>query len=75
MGYSAEQVRALADTIDACDSDAVLVATPVDLRRLIAIDQPVARLTYTFAPTQPEAFDRVLSTVIARGLAPAKRSG
>jgi predicted GTPase len=75
MGYSAEQVRALEDTIATCDCDAVLVATPVDLRRLIAIDRPVARLTYAFAPTQPDAFERLLSTVVAGSVAPAKRPG
>jgi predicted GTPase len=62
-GYSAEQVRDLAETVAACDCDAVLVATPVDLRRLIAIRRPVARLTYAFAPTEPDAFERVLSGV------------
>ena len=68
IGYSAEQVRELAQTIAACDCDAVLVATPVDLRRLIAIDRPVARLTYEFAPTQPEAFAQVLSPIVARAM-------
>ena len=65
-GYSAEQVRALADTVAACDCDAVLVATPVDLRRLIPIERPVARLTYAFAPTQPEALERALLPVVER---------
>jgi predicted GTPase len=69
IGYSAEQVRELAQTIAACDCDAVLVATPVDLRRLIAIDRPVARLTYEFAPTQPDAFLQLLSAFVARGAA------
>jgi len=74
-GYSGEQVRELAETIAACDCDAVLVATPVDLRRLIAIDRPVARLTYAFAPTRPHAFERVLSGIVARSVARTARSG
>jgi predicted GTPase len=74
-GYSAEQVRELAKTIADCDCDAVLLATPVDLRRLIAIDRPVVRLTYAFAPTQPDVFERALSTVVARGAARAAQPG
>ena len=46
MGYGAEQVADLAATIRAVPADVVLIATPIDLRRLIDIDQPTQRVRY-----------------------------
>jgi predicted GTPase len=46
MGYSPEQLADLAATIAAVPCDAVLVATPIDLARLIEIGQPAVRVTY-----------------------------
>ena len=48
MGYSEEQVRDLEDTIRRSRGDAVVVATPTDLRRRIKIDQPTVRVLYDF---------------------------
>lgn len=48
MGYGDEQVRELEQTIAATPCDAVICATPVDLRRLISIAKPVVRVTYEF---------------------------
>ena len=49
MGYSAEQLKDLEDTIRATPCDVVVVATPIDLTHLIAIDQPKVRVTYRVA--------------------------
>ena len=46
MGYSEEQRRDLAATINASDADVVLVATPIDLRKVCDIDKPALRATY-----------------------------
>ena len=46
MGYSAEQLADLAATIAAVPCDAVLIATPIDLARLIDIKQDAVRVTY-----------------------------
>lgn len=51
MGYGAEQLRDLEQTIRRVDCDLVLIATPVDLRRLISIRQPTVRVTYDFEET------------------------
>jgi len=40
MGYSKEQMKELEDTINKADADAVLVATPFDLARLLKINKP-----------------------------------
>jgi len=48
MGYSEEQVKDLEETIQRSVCDAVVIATPTDLRRKIRIDQPTVRVTYDF---------------------------
>jgi len=48
MGYSEEQVRDLEETVRRSVCDAVVIATPADLRRRIRIDQPAARVSYGF---------------------------
>ncbi len=48
MGYSETQIRELEETVRQCPCDAVVLATPADLRRKIRIAQPVARVTYDF---------------------------
>jgi predicted GTPase len=46
MGYGEEQVRELEETINATPCDLVLVATPVDLSRMIEIMHPTQRVRY-----------------------------
>lgn len=63
MGYGKAQVRDLEDTINAVDCDLVLVATPIDLRRLIEIRKPSMRIGYNLLPEDgalAEAVGKVL---------------
>jgi predicted GTPase len=46
VGYGDEQVRDLEDTIRRVPCDLVIVATPVDLTRIIKIDKPMLRVRY-----------------------------
>ncbi len=46
MGYGDKQVAELARTISATPADLVIIATPIDLRRLITIDKPSVRVRY-----------------------------
>uniref|UniRef100_A0A7S2S5C3 CobW/HypB/UreG nucleotide-binding domain-containing protein n=1 Tax=Mucochytrium quahogii TaxID=96639 RepID=A0A7S2S5C3_9STRA len=46
MGYGEEQTRDLEQTIENADCDAVIIATPIDLRRIIKISKPSVRVTY-----------------------------
>jgi predicted GTPase len=46
MGYGDQQVADLEETINAAPCDLVLIATPIDLRRLIDIRHPSQRVTY-----------------------------
>ncbi len=46
MGYGQEQTRDLEETINRAEVDYVLIATPIDLRRLINIRHPADRVRY-----------------------------
>ncbi|MBZ5694660.1 MAG: cyclic 2,3-diphosphoglycerate synthase [Acidobacteriia bacterium] len=46
MGYGKKQLAELEETIRRTPCDAVVVATPIDLARIIQISQPVVRVTY-----------------------------
>lgn len=46
MGYSGKQVKDLEETIRRTPCDTVLIATPVDLRRIVKIDQASCRVQY-----------------------------
>lgn len=46
MGYGDQQVRDLEETIRRVPCDLVLVATPIDLRRILKLDKPSLRVGY-----------------------------
>jgi predicted GTPase len=46
MGYGAQQVEDLRETIRRSDADVVLIGTPIDLRRIVEIDKPALRVRY-----------------------------
>lgn len=46
MGYGAQQVADLEATIRATPAEVVLIATPIDLRRLVSFDRPALRVGY-----------------------------
>ncbi len=46
MGYGEEQIKDLESTINATDCDSVIIATPIDLGRIIKINKPNTRVIY-----------------------------
>jgi predicted GTPase len=46
MGYGDEQVRDLEATINATDCDTVVIATPIDLNRIVRIKHPTVKVGY-----------------------------
>ncbi|MGZ4127487.1 MAG: cyclic 2,3-diphosphoglycerate synthase [Actinomycetota bacterium] len=64
MGYSDEQVADLAQTINATPADVVVIATPVDLRRLTELAKPAVRVTYELEEEGAPRLSDVLSTII-----------
>jgi predicted GTPase len=58
MGYSELQIKDLEETVRRSVCDAVVIATPMDLRRKIRIDQPVVRVDYDFSVDLQPLIDR-----------------
>ena len=46
MGYGDQQTKDLEETVNKVDCDAVVIGTPIDLRRVIKIDKPSTRVMY-----------------------------
>jgi predicted GTPase len=70
MGYSPEQLADLAATIAAVPCDAVVIATPIDLARLIDIPQEAVRVTYEVEDRQgPKLRDVIEKFLTDRKLA------
>ncbi len=46
MGYGEEQVRDLEKTIEKTDCDTVVIATPIDLNRIVKINKPTVKVGY-----------------------------
>ncbi|WP_022661080.1 cyclic 2,3-diphosphoglycerate synthase [Paucidesulfovibrio longus] len=66
MGYSPAQVRDLEATINACECDAVVSATPIDITELLTVNKPLARVSYEYKdhgePTLAQALKRRLGS-------------
>jgi predicted GTPase len=54
MGYGEQQMRDLEATINAVDCDAVIVATPIDLGRILKLKKPATRVTYELDDSSSE---------------------
>ena len=52
LGYHPAQLKALARTINGSTAEAVVMATPCDLRKVIEITKPVVRARYEFADAE-----------------------
>jgi predicted GTPase len=66
MGYSPQQLEELAATIRATPCDAVVVATPVALRRLISIEKPAVTVRYDIIEREGLFLEEVLESFVER---------
>jgi predicted GTPase len=73
MGYSPLQCRELEETLNRARCDLVLVATPVDLSRLLRLNKPTLRVTYEIEERGAPAMMEILArfTAHARRVASA----
>jgi predicted GTPase len=46
MGYGEEQIQDLEETINRVECDSVVIATPIDLRRIVKLNKPATRVRY-----------------------------
>jgi predicted GTPase len=65
MGYGAQQVADLSATIRATPADVIVIATPIDLRRLIAFDRPALRVGYDLQEIGSPTLESVLADWVA----------
>ncbi|MDW7772218.1 MAG: cyclic 2,3-diphosphoglycerate synthase [Desulfobulbaceae bacterium] len=72
MGYGADQMHDLEETINRCECDLVVLATPIHLTRLITIRHPTVRVRYEYHDHGKPNLETVLTGRLA---ATARRSG
>lgn len=78
MGYSNEQIRDMERTVNATECDVVIVATPIDLRRLIKIKHPAVRVGYELQEIGTPTLHDIITDALARlakGHAPTRQGG
>jgi predicted GTPase len=68
MGYGQEQIADLERTIEATDCDSVIIATPIDLSRVVKIKKPTARVEYELQEIGKPDLEDLLSDFIAKYL-------
>jgi predicted GTPase len=66
MGYGQTQMRELKETLQRVDADIVLVATPIDLGRLLELDKPVARVRYELAQVSGRPLREIVQGALTR---------
>ena len=66
MGYSETQRHELEETINRTDCDLVLVATPVDLARLLRLNKPSLRIGYEIEQRTRPGLTEILAEFTAR---------
>ena len=67
MGYGDAQIRDLEATVNAVDCDLVLIATPIDLSRLIDINKPAMRIGYSLEP-EDGALAKAVATLVEQDM-------
>lgn len=60
MGYGKKQMQDLAQTIDRSDCEVVIIATPIDLRRVVDFNKPAVRVQYELQTIGSPSMEDVL---------------
>ena len=66
MGYGDEQLRDLEATVNACECDAVIIGTPIDLNRVIDIKKPSTRVFYDLQSIGEPSLETVVDEFLNR---------
>ncbi|HEX7879486.1 MAG TPA: cyclic 2,3-diphosphoglycerate synthase, partial [Candidatus Eisenbacteria bacterium] len=66
MGYSPAQIKDMERTINATDCDVVVIATPIDLGRLMTLDKPAVRVRYELEEIGQPKLGDILNDFCAR---------
>ncbi|RKZ25435.1 GTPase [bacterium] len=63
MGYSHTQIKELEETINSSDAEAVVIGTPIDLRRVIKIDKPATRVRYELMELSKPTLEDIIKNI------------
>ena len=66
MGYGDQQIKDLEETINNTDCDSVVIATPIDLNRLVKIRKPNTRVYYDLQEIGQPDLDTILDDFLKK---------
>jgi predicted GTPase len=66
LGYGEGQIAELRETIERTPCDVVVIGTPVDLRRVMAINKPAVRVKYDLKILGPVSLEQILDEFIQK---------
>jgi predicted GTPase len=66
MGYGEEQVKDLEATINATPADVVVEGTPIELKRILTPNKPIATVTYELEEVEPGTIERMVRDAVTR---------
>ena len=64
MGYGDKQVADLQETINATPADVVVEGTPIDLKRIITVNKPIANVRYELEEVEPGVIEKMVKAVL-----------
>ncbi len=64
MGYGDKQMKDLERTINNSDADLVIIATPIDLRRVVELNKPAVRVRYELQEIGEPTLEHLLEKVL-----------
>ncbi|MCB9897953.1 MAG: GTPase [Planctomycetes bacterium] len=69
MGYGATQIHELEETIKATPADVVVEGSPIELRRIIKVDKPIANVSYELEEIEPGVIEEMVRAVVEHATA------
>lgn len=64
MGYGETQVRELEETINNTPADVVVEGTPIELKRIIKVNKPIANVKYELEEVEPGVIEAMVRAVM-----------
>ena len=71
MGYGPAQIEDLEATLNGCDAEIILSATPIDLTRVLKLDKPVTRVRYELAEVSGKTLAEIIEPIVTLARTPA----
>lgn len=66
MGYGEQQIADLEKTINNTDCDTVVIATPIDLQRIVKINKPATKVDYELEEIGYPKLDKVIADFVKK---------